>query len=440
MVLIMAACSSKEVKQEAPKEAHESQTQPQTSKEPEKPRDESVEQPEEPQIPQDMPLTRLEFLRTAMLPVGSTMYVYGGGWNEEDTAAGEEAVTIGISPRWKEFFEKQDASYDDLKTEYQIHDGLDCSAYIGWAVYNVLQKENGKEGYVYPSRALADKYEELGLGQTVPIEESELKPGDIISMKDHAWICLGEMEDGSYLVLHASPPGVMINGTKGWDGGYSQAIQLAENTMRTHYPEWFKKYPNCSRGTSYISGAVGAFSWDPKIMQDPEGICGLHADKIVMLLYMKDTGNKKLNSLCDTVLAQILEPTMTDREKAYAIYCWVEESIRYSGHTKMDGWQNGAFRALTTMKGNCYAYYSASAALLTRAGIENMEIHEPDMSHVWNLVKMDGEWYHFDATPGWGEQRFLWTDEQMENYSYYNEDVEHEISYDWDHAEFPATP
>ena len=92
------------------------------------------------------------------------------------------------------------------------------------------------------------------------------------------------------------------------------------------------------------------------------------------------------------------------------------------------------------LKGNCYAYYSASAALLTRAGIENMEIHEPDMSHVWNLVKMDGQWYHFDATPGWGEQRFLWTDEQMENYSYYNEDVEHEISYDWDHAEFPATP
>ena len=41
----------------------------------------------------------------------------------------------------------------------------------------------------------------------------------------------------------------------------------------------------------------------------------------------------------------------------------------------------------------------------------------------------------------------LETEDQVQNMvyaisvtSYYNEDVEHEISYDWDHAEFPATP
>ena len=51
--------------------------------------------------------TLKKLLQTALQPVGSTLYVWGGGWNEADTGAGEEAVTIGVSPRWKSFFEKQ---------------------------------------------------------------------------------------------------------------------------------------------------------------------------------------------------------------------------------------------------------------------------------------------------------------------------------------------
>lgn len=46
-------------------------------------------------------------LKNAMLPIGQTMYIWGGGWNEEDTGAGVEAVSIGVSPRWKEFADKQ---------------------------------------------------------------------------------------------------------------------------------------------------------------------------------------------------------------------------------------------------------------------------------------------------------------------------------------------
>ena len=45
------------------------------------------------------------FLEIAIEPVGQTMYVWGGGWNEEDTGAGVEAVTIGVSDHWASFFE-----------------------------------------------------------------------------------------------------------------------------------------------------------------------------------------------------------------------------------------------------------------------------------------------------------------------------------------------
>ena len=104
----------------------------------------------------------LGFLQTAILPVGQTMYVWGGGWNEEDTGAGVEAVTLGISPAWAEFAAKQDAAYDYKKTKYQIHDGLDCSGYVGWVVYNVLETENGKDGYVLSSTKMAEEFASHG--------------------------------------------------------------------------------------------------------------------------------------------------------------------------------------------------------------------------------------------------------------------------------------
>ena len=71
--------------------------------------------------------TMEKLLRTSILPVGTTMYVWGGGWNEEDTGSGIESVTIGLSPRWAEFAAGQGAAYNHNATRYQIHDGLDCA-------------------------------------------------------------------------------------------------------------------------------------------------------------------------------------------------------------------------------------------------------------------------------------------------------------------------
>lgn len=39
--------------------------------------------------------TLKHFLKTSIKPVGQTMYVWGGGWNKADTAAGKEARQMG---------------------------------------------------------------------------------------------------------------------------------------------------------------------------------------------------------------------------------------------------------------------------------------------------------------------------------------------------------
>ena len=226
-------------------------------------------------------------LLTAKQPIGSTMYVWGGGWNEEDTGAGIEAVTIGVSPRWKEFAAQQDSSYNFKDTEYQIHDGLDCSGYVGWVIYNVFETTNGsseEDGYVVKATSMAETFAGLGWGTYQKASDvTEWKPGDIMSMEGHVWICLGMCEDGSVLLMHSSPPGVRISGTYMADGRKSQAVELAEQCMRENYPLWYADYPECGVKNNYLTTAA-QMRWNDTL-SDEYGIQEMDAYEVVEFLF-----------------------------------------------------------------------------------------------------------------------------------------------------------
>lgn len=242
--------------------------------------------PSENQKVEDQPDLSLEhFLEIAMEPVGQTMYVWGGGWNEEDTGAGVEAVTIGVSDQWASFFEEQDASYDYQNTLYQIHDGLDCSGYVGWAIYNLMQTESGQNGYVMKSGEMAKAFADFGWGSYTPRRDvSDFKPGDIMSNEEHVYIVLGVCEDGSVLLVHASPPGVRICGTDLDQTGTSDAIVLAQQTMAEQYPKWFEKYPSCTVDVSYLHN-YDQFRWNTDTLSDASKIQALDASDIIKSLY-----------------------------------------------------------------------------------------------------------------------------------------------------------
>ena len=229
--------------------------------------------------------TLLSFLKTAALPVGSAMYAWGGGWNEADDGAGEETVTLGLSPRWAEFAAQQTKDYDYNQTRYQIHDGLDCSGFVGWAVYNALETENGRPGYVMASTKMAETYAQMGLGTYIPASEmTAWQPGDIMSMSGHVWITVGQCPDGSVLLLHASPPGVMFSGTLLPDGGESDASRLASGLMQTHFPEWYARFPDCARPHSYLT-ASSAMRWHREVLADPEGLAEMTAEEVAEMLF-----------------------------------------------------------------------------------------------------------------------------------------------------------
>lgn len=43
------------------------------------------------------------FLKTAAAPVGTTLYIWGGGWNKADTGTGKDGKRIGLNGEWNRF-------------------------------------------------------------------------------------------------------------------------------------------------------------------------------------------------------------------------------------------------------------------------------------------------------------------------------------------------
>lgn len=234
------------------------------------------------------------FLLTALEPVGQVMYIYGGGWNEEDTGAGIEARSIGLAPQWRDFFEKQNSSYNYSNYNYKvdnsvIHLGLDCSGFVGWALYNTINEVDGLDGLVDSSRKMANNFANLGWGTlTAKGNFSDYKAGDILGGADvgHIWICIGQCDDGSVVFVHSSPPGVQISGTYTRDGRKnSQAIALASQYMQKYYPQWYSRYPDSSRDASYLR-QYNRFRWEVgKKLDDPEGIQNMSVENVLKELF-----------------------------------------------------------------------------------------------------------------------------------------------------------
>lgn len=280
LMLAFSGCSG-----DAPAASTQSIPVTESSAAPEPSTETSIPSTTMPQEPEQVSI--LDFLEIAAAPVGSTMYVWGGGWNEADTGAGIEAVTLGLSERWAAFAKEQDSGYNYKDHRYQIHDGLDCSGYVGWAVYNVMETENGGEGYVSSSTGMAQALADRGLGEYISREDMDRwLPGDIMSMKGHVWISLGMCGDGSVLLLHSSPPGVIFCGTALADGSDSQAVKLAQTIMSTHYPDWYAHYPDCSRPASYLEKS-SAMRWNTNVLADEEGIRQMSAEQVVNLLFSR---------------------------------------------------------------------------------------------------------------------------------------------------------
>lgn len=287
-------------------------------------------------------LTLKNFLATAMEPVGTALYVYGGTWDWQDVNSSNQAMTIGLSQSWIDFFQSQDANYTyknsaNPSESYYPHNawnqyyyaGIDCSAFVGWSVYNVMNTEDStvadNTGYVMSATKQAKNFAEVqkwgtfdsgklklkedgnpytdSQGRTYrTFADSDFTPGDIFSMNGHVWISLGTCQDGSIVFMHSTPnttngAGVQISAI-GPDKN-CEAYKLANQYMNKYFPQWSERYGDqvlCLSFDSYTDVRektdAGKFSWDlDGVISDPDGYADMTPAEILADLFHENTGS-----------------------------------------------------------------------------------------------------------------------------------------------------
>ena len=231
------------------------------------------------------------YLIGALLPVGQTLYIWGGGYGYND------CTRKGVSPLWKSWFDSQSSSYnyyyyDDLTPDNRAK-GLDCSGVVGWVAYQVMHSASGQgSGYTVVSGDIGSSYTSRGWGQIInqyylSSNGYTLKPGDIGYNEGHTWIVLGQCADKSVVIVHSTPDaGVQIAGTAVPTTGASnsQAAALAEKYMKKFYPSSVQKYEYYYSVGNYIR-QYNFLRWNRSTLADPDGYMNKTADQILADLY-----------------------------------------------------------------------------------------------------------------------------------------------------------
>lgn len=220
--------------------------------------------------------TQSEMLEDALSLVGKVRYVWGGGhvgtaeikgvsplWEPFNALYLQDGVpseaTIGTSTQWCPFHSSKTCLENDPgcysverlineradlyglseedfsifstvdfsdRSEYKrLHrfDGLDCSGFMSWVVYQALgtYQESMEYMELSPFCTMVSRY--------------DLKPGDIVEFDAHTYMLVGEVQPGCWIHVE-STPGVLRLGVTWWGNG-KWAIDEAYQIILQYYAE-----------------------------------------------------------------------------------------------------------------------------------------------------------------------------------------------------------
>lgn len=93
-------------------------------------------------------------------------------------------------------------------------------------------------------------------------------------------------------------------------------------------------------------------------------------------------------------IVSLFDEDMSEAEKALAVHDYLISSFEYDSSLAYFD----VYSLFTKRRGVCQAYSLAYAAILRELGMEAVMVTSEEMNHAWNLVKVDGEWYHADLS------------------------------------------
>lgn len=120
----------------------------------------------------------------------------------------------------------------------------------------------------------------------------------------------------------------------------------------------------------------------------------------------------KLEQWAEEWVQKNITPTMTDIEKIERIYREVTSYGYYATDTKdlsvVYAQRFDPISLLEQGKGVCSAHAGLLRILAQKCGLEAKDVIHPigDDNHIWNAVRIDGKWYHFDSS--WDAKATQW--------------------------------
>ncbi|MCD7730626.1 MAG: hypothetical protein LUI05_03915 [Oscillospiraceae bacterium] len=105
--------------------------------------------------------------------------------------------------------------------------------------------------------------------------------------------------------------------------------------------------------------------------------------------------NRSAEGVANEIISGITDDmTVYDKLKYFHDYL-----ITHCESDEEDEYANTIYGALVRGKALCEGYAKSFSYLCNKVGIENMIVTgSTDVAHMWNMVKVDGNWYHVDVT------------------------------------------
>jgi hypothetical protein len=96
------------------------------------------------------------------------------------------------------------------------------------------------------------------------------------------------------------------------------------------------------------------------------------------------------------VIQSIITPGMNGHQRIKAVHDWIVLNVQYDKSLQ----RYTAYEALTDGTAVCQGYALLANKMLAAAGIPNkiVEGRVKNEDHAWNLVQLDGKWWHLDTT------------------------------------------
>ena len=160
---------------------------------------------------------------------------------------------------------------------------------------------------------------------------------------------------------------------------------------------------------------------------------------------MRGEADSAANEITDSVIS----PLMSDYEKVLALHDYLIENSRYdvenADSDTVPAEEHEAYGVLVNGIGVCDSYAKAFKLLLDKAGVECLLVEgsstdasgkgTSSLDHAWNIVSLDGEYYHVDTT--WDD---VAEDRESEDhiYHYLNlDDADMLGTHQWDTGKYP---